>query len=244
MSNDLSQIDLDGGEDEKRPGVVLHAFRDRLKSLKQAKEYYTQGEIPKAVEKYTQYLAILATYYKSEEKSLSPKLFDQKKDLTEMLLISNVYWDLAKAYDRSPKLRAESIRCLQQFVKFTLGFKYQHANAQMLKKYVRSRKAHNKKAFQQALDKINVESKSCYIATHAYPNNEFEVLTTLRDFKFALMNFNLGKKFVSFYYDVSPSIVQLLRSSKVADVILGNLIFKPIIRTISAVWKILRNDNN
>lgn len=226
-------------QEEQRPENVVNAFKDRLKVLRHAQEYSAGGEIPKAVEKYTHYLAILATYYKTEEAKLSPKLFDQSKDLTEMLLISNVYWDLAKAYDRSPRLQKECIRCLQQFVTFSLGYKYQHVNAQMLKKFLRSKKAHNKKAFQQALDRLNVESKACYLATHAYPNNEFEILTTLRTFKKNIYYTRLGKVFVNNYYKYSPRLLSVLEKSSILDLFVNKLFLKPLILVIA---KIIRSN--
>lgn len=231
-------------QEEQRPDNVVNAFKDRLKVLRHAQEYSAGGEIPKAVEKYTHYLAILATYYKTEEAQLSPKLFDQSKDLTEMLLISNVYWDLAKAYDRSPRLQKECIRCLQQFVTFSLGYKYQHVNAQMLKKFLRSKKAHNKKAFQQALDRLNVESKACYVATHAYPQNNYDILTTLRGFKRDIYNYKLGRIFVENYYHYSPKLVSLMEKSSILDLLINKMIIKPFIFLFAFVIKKFINGNN
>jgi len=238
MSEDLEN------QEEQRPENVVNAYKDRLKVLRHAQEYSASGEIPKAVEKYNHYLAILATYYKTEEAQLSPKLFDQDKNLTEMLLISNVYWDLAKAYDRSPRLQKECVRCLTQFVSFSLGYKYQHVNAQMLKKFLRGKKAHNKKAFQQALDRLNVESKACYLATHAFPNNEHEVLTTLRAFKKSLFQFKLGRIFVSEYYHYSPKLIKVLENNKALDSILNKYILSPLILLFSKIVKKFINGPN
>lgn len=227
-------------EEEKRPEGVMNAYRDRLKILRHAQEYSQGGEIPKAVEKYNQYLAILATYHKTDEPKLSPKHFNAEKEITEMLLISHAYWDLAKAYDRSPRLQKECVRCLQQFITFSLGHKFQHVNAQMLKKFVKSRKAHNKKAFQQALDRLNVESKSCYIATFAFPNDEYKVLTTLRDFKFKIAKFDLGQKFINFYYDISPYFVKNFEENPILGKPVNIIILRPVIFTLAKLIQIFR----
>lgn len=221
--------------EEQIPENVANAYKDRLKILRHAQEYSHAGEIPKAVEKYTHYLGILATYYRTEEARLSPKLFDQDKNLTEMLLISNVYWDLAKSYDRSPRLQGECVRCLQQFVSFSLGYKYQHVNAQMLKKFLRSKKAHNKKAFQQALDRLNVESKACYIATHAFPNNEYLVLTTLRKFKVDIYRYKLGKLFVQNYYHYSPKFLALLSNHSRTNNLINKFVIRPFVYTFAKI---------
>src|SRR5690606_3330421 len=113
------------GKDDKsynvgRSEAVVKAHRERLKTLKKAQEYVAMDEIPKAVQQYSHYLNTLAAYFDVPESSLSPALFNRENDLAEMLLISHAYWDLAKAYDRSPTLTLESVRCLKQFVSFTL----------------------------------------------------------------------------------------------------------------------------
>ncbi len=240
---DISKIDLDEGsssESDKRPENILSAYRDRYKVFKHAHEYSQKGEIPKAVEKYNLYLGTLAAYYKVKEGNLKPTLFDPKKDMSEMLLISLAYWDLAKAFDRSPKLQKESIRCLNQFVVFSLGFKYQHANANLLKKHLKGKRAHNKKAFQQAFDRLNVESKACYIATYAYPDN-IEILETLRRFKVQIYRYRLGKSFVVNYYSISPRIVKFLDKHSLLGSIINSFVFRPIVKLS---YKIVKNVTN
>ncbi|EQC43295.1 CFI-box-CTERM domain-containing protein [Bacteriovorax sp. Seq25_V] len=225
-------------EEEKHSDGMINAYRDRLKVLKHAQEFSSKGEIPKAVEKYSQYLGILAAYNRTTEPQLSPKMFDPVKDLTEMLLISHAYWDLARSYDRSPKLQKECIRCLQQFISFTLGFKFQHVNAQMLKKFIKSKKVYNKKAFEQALARINVESKACFIATHAYPSNDNFILDDLRKFKSILLESRVGALFVDTYYSVSPRLVDFLDNRKNLNTIITNFLIKPFLKLTHRVLKI------
>lgn len=190
-----------------RSEAVLKAYRDRLKILKKAQEYAGMDEIPRAVQHYSQYLNILAQYFDVSESSLSPALFNREKDLAEMLLISHVYWDLAKAYDRSPTLTLESIRCLKQFVNFTLGFKYQYANSQMVKKFVRQRLAHNPKAFKETYDRIRVEAKGCYIATYCY-GEQHPITSSLRNYRNEVLFASpQGRTFVRFYQFISPKLI-------------------------------------
>lgn len=190
-----------------RPEPVLKAYRDRLKSLKKAQEYRAMDEIPKAVQQYSHYLNVLAQYYDIPESSLSPALFSRENDLAELLLISHAYWDLSKAYDRSPSLTMESIRCLNQFVIFTHGYKYQYANSQMLKKYIRQKLAHNPKPFKDAYEKIRIEAKGCYIATYCYGSTD-PVTKSLRAYRENNLSKHLGGRlFIATYQLVSPKIV-------------------------------------
>lgn len=157
----------------------------------------------KAVERYRFYLSSLSTYYNVTPEKLSPKLFDQKKDLSELLLISHVYWDLAKAYDRAPSLQKEFRHCLDQFVLFTQGYKYQHVNARLLKRFVRKKIPHHPQAFKDTLERIQVDSKGCFVASFAY-GEDHPTTQTLREFKSMIVPFRAGLFFVDFYYTTCP----------------------------------------
>lgn len=190
----------DEKEDKIQKEIVAKTYRDRLKLLKKAQEFSAADEIPKAVELYGQYLNALALYYRVDESKLSPKLFDPEKDIAELFLISHAYWDLAKAYDRSPNLHLESLRCLEQFVNFTVGFKYQYANSRTIKTFIRKRLAHNPAAFKQAYERIQVESKGCFISTDLY-GEAHPITQELRSWKFAIQQKPIGLLFVKFYYN-------------------------------------------
>ena len=221
---DLSKVDLDASdEEEKRPEAVLQAYRSRLSILKKAQDYSRNGDIPKGVELYGQYLGILGTYFGTTEDKLDPVLFDPEKDLTELLLISHAYWELSKAYDRSPNLHLESVRCLNQFIKFTVGFKFQHVNAQMIRKFVKKKRAHNLKAFQAAYEKIQVEAKSCYVATYCYGFNDIKT-QRLRKFKASIANIPMGLNFINFYYTMSPHLVCFLEKGGLFRVTIGKFL--------------------
>ncbi|WP_372655578.1 hypothetical protein [Halobacteriovorax sp.] len=219
-------------EEKKRPEGITNSYRERLKALKQARQYSVAGDIPKAVERYSTYLYALASYFGVTEDKLSPSFFDTEKEISELLLISHAYWDLSKAYDRSPNLHKESIRCLDQFVKFTNGFKYQHINAQMLKKFIKRKQAHNMKAFQNAYTKIQVDSKGCFIASYSY-GPEHTVTNDLRKFKQAIVNYRLGFRFVEVYYNTSPAIINFLEKSGIFGCLLNKVFIRPTLLLIS-----------
>ncbi|MDD0854764.1 hypothetical protein HBN50_16765 [Halobacteriovorax sp. GB3] len=219
-------------EEEKKPQAIVQAYRERLTLLKRAQEFSQRGDIPKAVDKYMGYLNALAAYHGTKEDKLTPKLFDVEKDIAELLLVSHAYWDLAKAYDRSPRLRHESVRCLEQFIKFSTGFKFQHVNAQMVKKFVKRRKAYNLAVFQEAYNRIQINSKACYVATHCYPHDE-DLLENLRGFKRELMKSRIGFYGVEQYYRFSPNLVVFLEKHPRVNYFVTTILFKPIIGFIN-----------
>lgn len=211
-----------------RSESVIEAYRRRLQVLRKAQEFARTEEIPKAVQQYNLYLNSLARYFDIKEEELSPKIFNVDQDITEMLLISQVYWDLAKAYDRSPKLQGEAMRCLNQFAKFTVGYKYQYVNAQMLKKYLRGRQAHNPKIFEAAYEKVRVEGKGCYVASCLYGPNHSKTQQLRLYREKVLMHFSAGLWFIDFYETHSPRLVNLYQTNPIARLLL-NLSIKPLI---------------
>ena len=90
----------------------LLTFSHTTYSFKARSALVRDDRIAAAVDSYTKYLGILALYFDVPEAKLTPTLFHPEKDMTELLLISHAYWDLAKAFDRSPNLQLDCIRCL------------------------------------------------------------------------------------------------------------------------------------
>ena len=221
-------------EEEKKHPEIVKRYRDRLSMLKQAREYYQQDNIALAVKHYLIYLNSLAKFHNTTEEKLRPKHFDLAKDVPELLMISQVYWDLAKAYDRNPRLHNESTRCLDQFVTFTIGFKYQYINYQMLSKFVKKNQAYNQKSFKDALEKIRVNSKACYIATMCY-GEDHQYTTILRKFKLILNKYQYGQDFIDFYYSYSPKIVRFLEKRKYLNLFLASIIIRPLLSIFSFI---------
>ena len=217
-------------KDEKKREQVVELYRTRLTHLKRAQVFVKEDRMAQAVDSYNKYLGILALYFDTTEDRLTPSLFDAEKDMTELLLISHAYWDLAKAYDRSPNLQRDCFRCLEQFMKFSIGFKYQHVNAQIIRKFNNKKQAHNLKAFEAAYHKIQISSKRCYVATMCF-GFEDEKTEVLRHFKLAISKYGLGLDFIDFYYSLSPSLVDSLEKRPVVKKLFNTMIARPILST-------------
>lgn len=183
-------------------------FRERIAVLKRARKYAEKDDIPRAVEGYCEYLNIIAAYKRTKEKELKPAMFDSETETAEVLLISQVYWGLAKAYDRNEKLRRESERCLNQFVLFSTGYKFQYLNSEMIRKFLKKNMAYNVAAFEKAHQQIQVDSKKCYLATYCF--GEYSSTTNeLRNFKQKIVKKSFGLRLVTLYYRLSPPLVHL-----------------------------------
>jgi len=215
--------------DKKREQVV-ELYRTRLAHLKRAQVFVKEDRMALAVDSYNKYLGILALYFDTTEDRLSPSLFDAEKDMTELLLISHAYWDLAKAYDRSPNLQRDCFRCLEQFMKFSIGFKYQHVNAQIIRKFNNKKQAHNLKAFEAAYHKIQISAKRCYVATMCF-GFEDQKTETLRHFKLKIAKHSLGLDFIDFYYAHSPALVDYLSTRPRQKFVFNTFVARPVLST-------------
>lgn len=223
-------------KDERKKEQLKELYRTRLTHLKRAQLLVREDKMAQAVDSYTKYLGILSLYFDIPEEKLSPSLFDPEKDLTELLLISHAYWDLAKAFDRSPNLQRDCLRCLEQFIKFSIGFKYQYVNAQIVRKFNNKKQAHNPKAFESAYQRIQISSKKCYIASHAF-GEDHPVTDTLRHFKTLIKDYRLGLDFIDFYYRISPRLVRFLSRHLLFDFLLTNVFFRPLLFIFSIFIK-------
>lgn len=215
-------------KDERKREQIVELYRTRLTHLKRAQLLVKEDKMAQAVESYTKYLGVLALYFDTTEDRLSPTLFDPEKDVTELLLISHAYWDLAKAFDRSPNLQRDCFRCLDQFIKFSIGFKYQHVNAQIIRKFNNKKQAHNPKAFENAYQKIQISSKKCYIASSCFGETDSKT-ETLRHFKSKIAQFELGRDFIDLYYRVSPRLVSFFEKHAFIKVTCETFAIKPVL---------------
>lgn len=218
-------------KDEKKREQIVELYRTRLTHLKRAQTFVKEDRMAQAVDSYNKYLGILALYFDTTEERLSPTLFDPEKDMTELLLISHAYWDLAKAYDRSPNLQRDCLRCLDQFMKFSIGFKYQHVNAQIIRKFNNKKQAHNPKAFEAAYHKIQISAKKCYVATMCF-GFEDEKTEVLRHLKLKMARYSWGLDFIDFYYLHSPKLVDALEERPIVRSFFNSFFARPLLSTL------------
>ena len=225
-------------EERERPKYIIQRYRDRLSVLRHAQEFSHKDDIARAVTAYMKYLDSLAVYFEVTEDKLHPELFIRDKNLAEILLISQVYWDLAKAYDRSPRLKKECERCLNQFVKFSLGFKFQFINSEMLRKFIKKRAAYNPALFTHSFEKLKLNSSSCYIATYSFNENS-TVVRDLRLFKQRLLQFRFGSSLTDYYYQQSPNLIDFFIENPNFGIISNSIIIRPCLRVFSFFAKII-----
>jgi hypothetical protein len=208
----------------------------RFNYTRQARDKHNKGDLISAIQFYNEYLRILADVHDCEAYDLEPAMFNPVKDVGEMLLISQVFWELTKIYDMTPKLQTEFQTCLNCFVKFTINQKYQIVNAESLRKFLKKTNSNRKVAYEAAYNTMFIESKKCYIATHCFSDNALET-NILRSFKKTLLINDEGLGLIKIYYKYSPKFIKLCESNVLIDKVFTKFLFRPVLHFVAHFLK-------
>jgi hypothetical protein len=181
----------------------------RLELARMGMTAYKSNNIKAAVRAFEGYLRTWEDMYGVQRGGLTPRFFDPKKDLIELLMISGVYWDLAKIYDRSrtAQKRKDLLLYLDKYILFSKGMPFQALCAETMRKYIVRGKPLHRGDFKNAYRVLN--PNQCFIAT-ALVDVTFEfTIPVLRDFRDdCLKNSNLGQCFIRGYYHCGPSLAE------------------------------------
>ncbi len=207
-------------------------YKERFSHIKTAKEAMTNDNLLLCVKKYHEYLKVMADVFDCEPYELNPSFFNRETEITELFLISQVYWELARVYDLTPKLHPQFSDCLKQYVAFTLNMPYQIVNAEQLRKFIKKGQLNSAKAYHDAYGTIHVANKACYIATECF-GSEHAVTQDLRVFKKKIAKSLLGLEFIHYYYRFSPLLISYSKKFPLLGNLCKSIIFKPLLRVFA-----------
>ena len=200
-------------EERERIIKLKHRYENRVTVARFGKESLDAGDYGNALKKFIDYLSIIAEVKEVRDiYDIRVQHFDPKKEITEMLMISHLYFEMARMYDAVPKFHDEAKKCLDQFVTFTANQPYQVVNSEMVRKYLKKSVFKNPEIFRHAYQQIYVQSKKCYVVTFCY--GESHVITQdCRELKDHLLDSPLGMKIVNYYYRFSSVAVPICEKS-------------------------------
>jgi hypothetical protein len=185
-------------------------FQRRMELARNGSILFKKERYKEAVESFYRYLDILERWKKVKPGSLQPNQFDHKKDVAEMLLLTGVYWDLARLHDQFSKKDISRLKSyLAQFVLFSKGMPYEHVCGELVRKYLINGNPKNRKLFKEVHVKLG--GGKCFIATAVEDHCAPVTVPTLRQFRDEklLPNF-FGRIFVRVYYRLSPPLALLI----------------------------------
>ncbi|MBI2711686.1 MAG: hypothetical protein HYX41_02320 [Bdellovibrio sp.] len=179
----------------------------RLELARAGISAYQRRKLTEAVNHFLTYIKILEEIKDVSPGGLLPSHFDAKQDLPELLMISGVYWDLVKLYDRtkSKERQKEFHHYLEKYVAFSKGMPFQHLCAEALRKYLTGDKPVHREEFRYAYKILSVHQ--CFVATALNDLLKPGSLENLRRYRDESLAHSVwGRAFIRFYYRVGPSL--------------------------------------
>lgn len=186
-------------------------FRRRIDLARVGVRAYQNKQFPQAVTALTSYLHILEEIKEAGPGGLAPEKFDRKAELPELLLITGIYWDLAKLFDhtKSPERLREFRLYLQKYVQFSRGMPYEALSTETLRKYIAVEKPVNRTEFRSAYKQLS--NGKCFIATSLVDHCAEPTLPLLRRFRDEkLLSRPAGRWATHVYYATSPTVAWVL----------------------------------
>ncbi len=187
-------------------------FRKRLEMAKHGVDKFGARDAAKSASNFHTYIRVLEEYKGVPEGGLNPSHFDLKTEIPEILLLSGIYWDLVKLYDRtkSAERQKDFAHYLQQFIKFSKDLPHQHVSAETLRKYIATNRAQHPEELKNAYRILN--NSKCFIASELIDVTDVRTIERLRDFRdMRLERSVLGGVSISVYYALAPGVAFCLR---------------------------------
>ena len=194
-------------EEREKQVKLRHRYENRITIARHGKESLDCGDYGNALKKFSEYLSIIAEIKQVREiYDIKTNMFDAKKDLTEMFMISQILFEMARLYDAVPKFQPNAQKCLDLFVLLTANQPYQVVNSELVRKALKRSSFKNNDMFRNAYQQIYVQSKKCYIVTFCY-GDDHSITHDCRKFKNWLLKQPLGAQIVRFYYRFSSQLI-------------------------------------
>jgi hypothetical protein len=232
-NNNKIKTGREAREEREKMLLLKHKYMNRITVARFANESLKNGDYANAITKYVDYLQVMCDVKNVEGGiyNLRPKNFDAKKDVSEMLMISHIYFELAQVYDLIPKYVEDCRKCLEQFSNFSSNQPYQVLNSELIRKHLKKSNIRNPELFKTAHGQIYIQSKKCYIVTFCYGTNH-PLTAQYREFKDYLLEFHVGQELVRCYYKLSSEKVPSWENKKYMHTF-AKLTIKPLLLIVS-----------
>lgn len=186
-------------------------FNKRMDLAKQGVLAVKKKDLKSALQYFHSYIEVLQQAKGVQD--LLPKSFDPKSDSAEMLMLTGVYWDLAKIYDKT-KDKNKLKFFVDKFVIFSKGTSYQRLSLEMLRKFLTNESPNNRAVFKEAYVKLG--GGKCFVATSVEEFCDPAEIIILKKFRDEiLLKTAFGRILTQLYYWVGPWIaISIIRSSE------------------------------
>lgn len=158
---------------------------------------------------YEKYLRLVEVVFNCGPGQLTPEMLKESAKTAELTVITGVYWDLVRIYDASDKYGGRQKFAAKQLAKFIT---YTPIYADLVKKaQIFMKSSRHPDVIKSFLIASKAQKSRCFIATAAFESPQATEVVQLQRFRDDFLKTNLtGRKFVYFYYKVSPKIACFL----------------------------------
>ncbi|MCB9094796.1 MAG: hypothetical protein H6621_06980 [Halobacteriovoraceae bacterium] len=220
--------------------IIEERYKKRFSSAKIGKACYKRGDAAGMVGYYNGYLKAIGDFHSVDPMKLKPSVFEGNSAVSERILVSQIYYELARVYDMKSEdtYVKRTQQCLDQFAIFTVNQPYQNINSEMLRVHLKTTNFRNKEMFRETLKKIYSKSSTCFIATYCYSSSS-PVTQEFRQFRNSTMNKPWGFALYRYYYAHSPYIVNFLENYPRLGNILKYSFIKPILYALHLLLRLI-----
>ncbi len=192
-------------EAEQREKNKMTMWKHRVELVKQARQHMLYKGYSEAAVLYEKYLRVIELVYNKKKGELSPEIFNNSKHSKELNVIAAVYWDLLRIYDSSPRHMTRMQETADMLARF---LPHSHLYPHIARKADQFlAQSNNPEIIRQFMIAVKAKIGRCFIATAAFENSLTEEILFLQNFRDQKLKSNaLGRRFIKFYYKVSPSI--------------------------------------
>lgn len=189
-------------EDERRKQLIKKRLEFITNGLAAAK----QKKYAEAVVYYQSYVKLLEDWKGVNDGSLTPANFDYTREMGDLLMLSGLYWDLAKVFDHteSPEKVKLFLHYMEKFILFSKGTTWEPMCAEQVRRYLLTNRPKHRQEFKNALRLLGGK-EACFIATALSDEIELETIPTLRSFRDEVLRQHaMGRAFIWSYYKAGP----------------------------------------
>jgi hypothetical protein len=196
-------------EHKAREQNKMMIWKSRVNLIRQARGLMQQKAFPEAAVCYEKYLRIMEMVYDLKVGELSPKLFSNSARSKELTVVANVYWDLMRIYDTSPRYGKRMESCalkLAEFLPFSTVYPDVTRKAESF-----MRNAKNPEIVRTFLKQTKKQHGKCFVVTLVFRAPNDPTVISFRAFRDrVLKKYSWGRRFVCYYYKHSPELVSQL----------------------------------
>lgn len=208
LSKNLSSASVLQAEEMIQGNYKKNLWKNRLALVRQGRLCLDRRQHADAAIAYEKYLKVIQYVYEKEFADLNAAMFGEHP--REVTVICSALWALVEIYDLHPTYADKQQVCaakLGELLPYTNLFSTMAKQAT-----VKMRHAKNPQAYRTLLQKANIKTGNCFIASIAFDDRNDPTLVILRQFRNQVLATRApGRQFVRFYYRFSPGLANRLQ---------------------------------